>query len=508
MGIALLSIGKPFIPQANDLLPFAGDFILVLTIVSVLIAPFFSRKSNASAGAVTLVGLIAALASVCAVGVPTDLVGFHFRGTLLFDPFSVGFKIILLIFVIGIVVMRLGTGFKRLHTGDGPEFFCLLLGATLGLSLMSSTTHLLMIFMTIELASFASYVLAGFRKTDRLGAEASLKYVLFGAASSGVMLYGLSMLFGLLGTLQLDQVARSIHQADALTWVAVLAILVGVGFKIASVPFHFWCPDVFEGASVEVTAFLSVASKSAALILAYRLVTLISGTLVPASTLATLLSTAAICTMTLGNTAAIAQVNMKRLLAYSSIAHAGYMLCVLVLAGREHAGTSLLFYIAVYAVMNLGAFMVVSVVEDGLAMRAKTRERATFSGATLSDFAGLARRSPVLAGSMFICLLSLVGLPPVAGFFAKLNLLLDLARVDRWVLLIALVVNTVVSLYVYLRVARAMYLTPDATGDVPPKASSAGQLLAAVCAVALIAMFAMYDRLWGALDAFGSLLKP
>src|SRR3954462_7680838 len=163
-----------------------------------------------------------------------------------------------------------------MHEGDGPEFFTLLLGATLGMCLMASTTNLLMIFMAIEMASLPSYVLAGFRKTKRIGAEASLKYVLFGAATSAVMVYGLSILYGLYGTLQVDELARAMAGStggSALLGVAIFGLIVGVGFKISAVPFHFWCPDVFEGASIEVSAFLSVASKGAALVLLIRVLT-------------------------------------------------------------------------------------------------------------------------------------------------------------------------------------------------------------------------------------------
>jgi len=492
----ILAIGKPYVPGFSDLLPFAGDLALVVTIVVTLLAPFFTRRANGVCGFVALAGLLIALALVQAVGAPDNFTGTHFRGALWFDSLAMTFKSVLFLFVIGIVLLRMGTGLSRMHPGDGPEFFCLLLGATLGMSLMSSTTNLLLIFMAIELASFPSYVLAGFRKSDKLGAEASLKYVLFGAASTSIMLYGLSMTYGLFGTMQLDQIASQMGNADALTWVSLLAVAVGIGFKIASIPFHFWCPDVFEGAAVDVAAFLSVASKAAALVLAYRVVLLVSGTVLPASTLAILLGAMAACTMTFGNAAALTQTNLQRLLAYSSIAQAGYIMCVLAMVSSDDSAAILLFYIAVYAVMNLGAFVVVAVVENALLSKPDSAARASRGGAMLSDLAGLGKRAPWLSASMAVCLFSLVGLPPVGGFFAKLNIMVALGRLGPWgwTLLAIVGVNTIVSLYVYLRLVKTMYFSQGSTDSL--KLSWLGQSLALACAACLLAMFIDYGAFW------------
>src|SRR5215203_379850 len=258
------------------------------------------------------------------------------------------------------------------------------------MSLMASASNLLMLFMAVEMASLPSYVLAGFRKTHRVGAEASLKYVLFGAATSAVMVYGLSMLYGLYGTLQLYSTtsADGAHVAGlaemmtrspggaALLVIAVFGIIVGVGFKVSAVPFHFWCPDVFEGASIDVSAFLSVASKGAALALLLRvLMTFAAGANfhdgpgLSLTALATVVGVIGAITATVGNTSAFVQTNIKRLLAYSSIAHAGYMLCALSLLVRGakaqadfdptgEAARAILIYLAIYMFMNLGAFTV------------------------------------------------------------------------------------------------------------------------------------------------------
>jgi NADH-quinone oxidoreductase subunit N len=350
--------------------------------------------------------------------------------------------------------------------------------------------------MAVELASLPSYVLAGFRKTSRAGAEASIKYVLFGAASSAVMVYGLTFLYGLYGTLDVAEIARQMHAQGmarpALLTVALFGLIVGIGFKAAAVPFHFWCPDVFEGAGVEVSAFLSVASKGAALALLIRLLMTVADAMEyqqgqPLTALAVTIGVLGAVSATAGNTAAFAAENVKRLLAWSSIAHAGYMLCAISLlfnlgaeqtddAGRNGPARVLLFYLAVYLFMNLGAFTVV-----GLVGRASGRE-------DLGAFRGLAKRNPVLAHSMFACMVSLIGLPPFAGFVAKLNLIVVLmGNGGGWWWLVAVVaVNSVVSAFYYFRVVRAMYLEPaDEAGFV---AHPLGVAVAATCGVVLILM--------------------
>jgi NADH-quinone oxidoreductase subunit N len=419
--------------------------------------------------------------------------------------------VLLLVFVAGVVLMWFSTTRSTMHEGDGPEFFTLLLVATLGMMLMVSTSNLLMLVIAVETASLSSYVLAGFRKTQRLGAEAALKYVLFGAATSGIMIYGLSLLYGMYGTLQLagdggiaEQIAHHGGPTPLLTLI-MACIIAGLGFKISAVPLHFWCPDVFEGASTEVSAFLSVASKGAALILLMRICMLLAeamgyvGGPSYLTVLSAILGTLGAITATVGNTAAFSQTNVKRLLAWSSIAHAGYMLCGLSLLvsfradvvqnGVNVAVQALLIYLAVYVFMNLGAFLVAGVVE---------RETGT---ADLYSFAGLGRRSPWLAAFMAVFLFSLVGLPPFAGFVAKLNLLWRL--VDNggwwWFLVGVIGVNTVFSLYYYARILRAMYLE---TSEQPRLSlNPIGSLLAAACALILVVLFlgfSPFDRAAGA----------
>ncbi|MGH7214950.1 MAG: NADH-quinone oxidoreductase subunit N [Tepidisphaeraceae bacterium] len=507
----LAAIGSPFIPAWDQLRPFLADLWVIGTILAVLLTPFFARKSNAACAVVALVGLVVALISLIVVGAGEGVAGTYFRGLLVIDPFAVLWKAMLLVFAIGIILMWFATTSATMHEGDGPEFFALLLGATLGMSLMASTSNLLMIFMAVELASLPSYVLAGFRKTDRIGAEASLKYVLFGAATSAIMAYGLSMLYGLYGTLQVEQLAVTLAQADggggALLVVALLGLIVGIGFKISAVPFHFWCPDVFEGASIDVSAFLSVASKGAALALLLRVLMLIANAAgfqdVPhlsLTSLAIVLGVLGAITATVGNTAAFVQTNIKRLLAYSSIAHAGYMLCALSLLvrGNDELATTagagglftvgvaqaILIYLAIYLFMNLGAFTVAGVIS-----RETGSER-------IEEYAGLNQRAPLLAACMMCFMVSLVGLPPFAGFVAKLYVMYVLgANGGWWWWLVAVIgINTVFSLYYYLRVVKVMYLAPTG-GRAALPTNIIGTAIATTCAVMLVAMLVGFSPL-------------
>ncbi|HEX2972110.1 MAG TPA: NADH-quinone oxidoreductase subunit N [Tepidisphaeraceae bacterium] len=378
---------------------------------------------------------------------------------------------------------------------------------------MASTSNLLMIFLAMELASLPSYILAGFRKVDLVGSEASLKYVLFGAATSSIMVYGLSMLYGMYGTLQLDVLALKLSQAGGIPLVlAVTGIIVGVGFKISAVPFHFWCPDVFEGAGVDVSAFLSVASKGAGLTLLLRVVMTMAhslgyGTSELLTSLALVIGVLGAITCTVGNTAAYVQTNIKRLLAYSSIAHAGYMLCALSLVVKGHAAPqqadpasiaaqAILLYLAVYLFMNLGAFTVA-----GLIHRATGSEN-------INDYAGLGRRNPLLSASMAVCLFSLVGLPPFAGFGAKLNIMYVLGQNGSWwwILVAVIGLNTVFSLYYYARILRIMYLVDS--DQAPIRVHPLGGALSVACAAMLIFMLLAFSPLMKLTERYAKLYMP
>lgn len=500
----LASIGRPYIPGWDQLAPFVGELWLIASIAAVLLTPFFVRRANLACSVVALAGVVLALMSLLFVSASHDVGSFH-RGLLVADDVAFLWKVLLLMFVGGVILLYWSAASTDMHEGDAAEFFTLLLGATLGMSLMASASNLLMIFLAIELASLPSYVLAGFRKTTRMGAEASLKYVLFGAASSSIMVYGMTFLYGMYGTLDLSKLAQQIAMttapdtaSSALLAVSVVGIIVGIGFKLSAVPLHFWCPDVFEGANVDVSAFLSVASKGAALVLLLRIVMSLANAFEYSASADALVAVAATLgvlgaiTATVGNTAAFFQDNVKRLLAYSSIAHAGYMLCGVSLLVRVKpdfdvttaATQAILLYLAVYLFMNLGAFTV-----TGLVGRMTGRE-------DLDGFTGLGRRSPLLAGIMVLMLISLIGLPPMGGFAAKVNLLWAMVQNGSWwwVLVAVIGVNTILSAFYYFRIIRAMYLTGMDRGQ-PVTPNPLGLTLSGACAIVLILMFIRWDPL-------------
>lgn len=453
------------LPSWSSVQPFLPEVVLVGTMVLGLLFPVFSpRRSTLGAGVLAAVGVFAAilaLFTVDAVGAAGQATAgaSYFGGLLVMDPFAWFLKLAILVFAFIIIALWAFTSRETFAQGDAPEFFTLLLAATVGMCLMTSTAHLLMMFMAVEMASLPSYVLAGFRKTRRSGAEAALKYVLFGAVCSAIMLYGMSLVYGLAGTLDLNAIAGQLlagPAASGLLTASVVAILVGIGFKIAMVPVHFWAPDVFEGTHIDIAAFLSVASKAGGLALLLRVVMALVEPGVGADMAwlpAALLVLGAI-TCTWGNLAAFAQNNIKRLLAYSSIAHAGYMLlgmAIVVGARPMDAAEALLFYLFAYVFMNAGVFVAAA------AIRQQT------GAEDITGYAGLSRRSPVLAAAMVVFLFSLIGIPMTVGFGAKLKLFLVLFNASHWIgyaAVLVLGVNTVLAAFYYFRVIRQMYLAP------------------------------------------------
>lgn len=397
-----------------------------------------------------------------------------FTGLAVHDSFSVFFRGFLTFFLVFVIALTVLTGIP--DDEDAPDFYSLLSGAVIGMMLMSSANHLLMLFLGVEMASVPSYAMTGFLKGRRQSSEAALKFVVYGAGAAGVMLFGISLLAGLLGTAEFPLLAERFQAvfanksgmqdaASRCLLLALLMISVGFAFKLSIVPFHFWCPDAFHGASAEVGGFLSIASKAGAFALLVRFVMNLTGTSTGASSQLALmcgigLGFLAILSATFGNLAAYSQRNMKRLLAYSTIAHAGYMLmavsALLVLQSGhadheagQRAIEGLLYYLSVYLFMNLGAFAIVALIRN-----------QTFSE-EIDDYKGLAQQSPVLAICMAICLFSLVGIPPLGGFYGKAFIfaaLYDATRVHwfMWVVLVAGALNTVLSLFYYLRVAKVM----------------------------------------------------
>jgi NADH-quinone oxidoreductase subunit N len=449
----------------NDLLQFIPELAVCTGIVALLIVRLFPILDRVHLGSLAVTVLAVALFAA-AYQFTTHPHGANpfFGGMLVSDPFAALARSLILAAALLTVLATQLSGIP--DRDDSSDFHTLLLGGTLGMMLMTSVNHLLMLFIAVEMASLPGYALAGFLKGKRTGSEAALKYVVYGAGASGIMLYGITLLAGTFGTGYLPDVASAMARRGV--DLPVLAgwglVLVGLGFKLAAVPFHFWCPDVFEGAPAEVAGFLSVASKAAAVALTARILLTLQAhqsfnPWLVKETLGLAVGVMAAITVTFGNLAAFGQTNLKRLLAYSTIAHAGYMLLAVAVI-TPAAAAAVLYYLAAYIAMNLGAFAVVAFVRN-----------ATGSE-TLDGFRGLARRQPVLAVMMTIFLLSLLGLPPLAGFAGKFQVFVavyDAAReanaaahanlgVALYILLGIGIVNTAVSAYYYLKVARVMLL--------------------------------------------------
>jgi len=431
-----------------DLSTVAPEVIVSLVAMLILMLDFIAPRGRRDwLGYLSVLGvLLTLMVLIRQWGAPRSA----FSGQYLSDPFALFFKIVFLVSAALILLMSIG--YLKSEGIDKGEFYGLILFATLGMMLMASAVDLLILYIGLETMSISIYILAGFLKRERRSNEAALKYLLMGGFSSAVILYGIVMLYGLTGALGLKDIASALT-ADKLTNPALILAMVmlaaGFGFKIAAVPFHMYIPDVYEGAPTPVTALLSAASEIAGLAILLRVfLVAIPGLQVRWALLFYVLS---LLTMTVGNVVAIAQSNIKRMLAYSSIAHIGYLLIGLV-AGRELGISATLLYTLVYALMTLGAFAMVILLCVG-----------EVKGERIDDFTGLAQRSPMAAATMLIFLLSLAGVPPTAGFVGKLYLFG--AAIERgyiWLAVIA-VVNSAISLFYYMKVAMAMYMR-----DVPP----------------------------------------
>ena len=409
---------------------------------------------------VALLGLVGTLAATVTLWGREEVL---FQGVFVVDPFALFFQLVAVL-ATGLVILT-SLGYFEGRTPYKGEFYSLLLFAGLAITLMAAATDLIMVYISIEMLSITSYVLTGFLREDRKSNEAAIKYFLYGAAASAAMLYGMSFLYGATGSTNLAQIATALTLASSvgpsagamgsLSWIvlsAVLLLLVGFGFKISAVPFHQWAPDVYEGAPTPFTAFLSVGSKAAGFAVLMRVFV----TALPDFSVdwVALLAALSIVTMTLGNLVAIFQKNIKRMLAYSSIAQAGYILIGLVCwdpsqpAGEFGGISGVLLYLLAYLFTNLGAFAVVIAVE-----------RATGSN-DISDYAGLMHRNPWLAVTLFIFFLSLVGIPPTGGFLGKLLIFSAAIRLQYYALAIIGVINGVISLYYYYGVMRRVFFLP------------------------------------------------
>ncbi len=442
--------------------------LLVAAIIILILSLFVSNKNILGVLALSAV-VVASLYLPQSRKTDTTL----FFNMLTNDSFSLFFKQISL-FITSIVIL-FSMGYKELSEKTIGEYYFLLLNGTIAMLLAVSSNNLLMIYLSIEMLSLVSYILVAFLKNNPLSSEGALKYFLFGALSTGIMLYGISLIYGLFGTTDLSAISKTINtgQINGMVLLILLVLLLaGIGFKCTLVPFHMWAPDVYQGAPTSVTAFISVGPKAVGFALLLRI---FANNFFPLYVnwvdLMTLIS---IFTMTIGNIIAISQTDIKRMLAYSSIAQAGYMLIGFVV-GTAAGIEGVLYYILAYALMNLGAFGCVVLVSNSIKSDA------------IEDYAGLYKKDPVTSFLMTIFLLSLLGVPPLAGFWGKF-LVFTAAIQSKFILLaIVGVINSVIAAYYYMRVIKFMYLDEPKIKDIGQKSVPLQFALAVVLAGVLIA---------------------
>jgi NADH-quinone oxidoreductase subunit N len=422
--------------------------LLILGMLILVVEPFWKGESRRNAGWLTAGGLLAIMVVSLFASRPGEP-AIVFGGMLRFDWLGFFFK---MMFLFGAAATAL---FIMDHDtmGKRGESYVLLVATTLGMCLMAASADLVMLYLAIETTSIPLYVLAGFMLSDERSTEAGFKYLLYGALTSTIMLYGFSLLFGFTGTTNLYELASMTVAGQLPVGVAlglVVLIVVGLGFKVSIVPLHFWAPDVYMGAPTPVAGFLSTASKAAGFaVLARLFLTVFEGSITPITQLAyswtSILAVLAAITMTLGNLVALKQSNIKRLLAYSSVAHAGYAM-IGVVAITELGVTSMVFYLLAYIVTNLAAFGIV------------TAFGRIAGSDEIKDYAGMSRRSPGLAIAMLVAFLSLAGMPPFGGFVAKVFVFAAAVQVNMVWLAVVGILNAIVGLYYYLTVLKVVYL--------------------------------------------------
>lgn len=412
-------------------------FGIAVMMIDPVIPPHGSKKPL---GVIALVGVLAGLAATL---LQTGYFGDAFFGMVRVDAFSIFFHVVVL--MVALVVILSSYEYLEVQRMRSGEYYALILFGTVGMALMSSAIELVLIFIALEISSISTYILAGFRRRAAESSESSLKYFLLGSFATAFFLYGVALVFGATGSTNVYRIAEVIQgQPSLLVYLAVGLMFVGLGFKVASAPFHIWTPDVYEGSPAPVVALMSTGPKAAAFAVLLR-VLFASGA--PGWFWMVWLSAA--LSMTLGNIGALVQSNIKRLLAYSSIAHAGYLL-VAFAAARDAGISAAIFYAASYAAMNVGAFAVVS-------HFASSDEKYV----SLDDYAGLGRRSPLLAAILTVFLLSLIGIPITGGFFAKFYVFSAALQANLVGLTIIGVINSAVAAYYYLRVIVYMYMRDE-----------------------------------------------
>jgi NADH-quinone oxidoreductase subunit N len=435
------------------------ELLLAATILILFIADLVVRQKD-RLGELGLVGVAISLFAIARLSHVDD--AYLFSRMIVHDQFAVFFKVVFALATLATVWMSLGS--KEVERTSQGEYYGILLSSSLGMYFMASASNLLMAYLSLEFVSLTSYVLTGSLRHNRRSGEASLKYLIYGGVASGAMIYGMSWIFGLTGSMDyaaINTALASGTQSSLALFIAIVLVLAGFGYKISAVPFHMWAPDVYTGAPIPVTAFLSVGSKAAGFALLLRFFFPALSSLGEAGRWQVLggvnwpqlMLVLCAVTMTLGNLAALQQTNIKRLLAYSSIAHAGYMLMGLVVLSDEGL-RAVLFYLVTYYLMNIGAFLTVMLVAN-----ATGRE-------DIDGFRGLAWRGAAIpAVAMAIFLFSLAGIPPLAGFVGKFYLFAAVIKEEYYLLALIAGINSVLSLYYYARIVRAMFLDFPTGGE-------------------------------------------
>ena len=415
--------------------------------------------------------------------------GFHeelLEGALLVDPQGMAFHLIFV--VVAILTVLSSINHLKAEGYAWGEYFALILFAVTGMSMMAESENLLTIFLGLEILSIPLYVLAGFTRDRVHAVEGALKYFLLGAFSTGFLLYGIALLFGVSGRIDLRGIASHVSAArgapvDPMLLAAAVLILVGLAFKIAAVPFHFWAPDAYQGSMAPVAGFMATGTKAAAFAALLRVLPVALGDDPVRARWSAVLHVLALLTMVVGNVVALAQQNIKRMLAYSSIANAGYLLVAVVATGAGAQGRSvILFYLAAYTFMTIGAFSVAALLG---------RSGEGDQGYAITAYAGLSRRRPYLAAAMAIFMLSLTGIPPTGGFMGKFYVFKAAVDAGRYDLAIVGVLASVVGAFFYLRVVVQMYIRDPIgeEGPAPPGPTEAVAILAAAAATLWIGVF-------------------
>jgi NADH-quinone oxidoreductase subunit N len=464
--------------QTARTIPHGADYVRILPeivlsvfgmIIMVLDPVMDERRSQRTLGIIALIGATATMAAAL-YQAQQKFWGLAFWDMVKVDAFSIFFHVV--VAAVTILVILSSYEYMEVQKIRAGEYYGLILFGAVGMALMSSAVELVLIFIALEISSIATYILAGFRRRAAISSEASVKYFLLGSFATAFFLYGIAMMFGATGSTNIARIGAALGDlgptghGPMLAYLGIALMFVGLGFKVAAAPFHIWTPDVYEGAPSPVVGFMSTAPKAAVFAVLLRIMFQAQ-----APGRVWLIWVAAALSMTIGNIAALVQDNIKRLLAYSSIAHAGYLL-VAFAALPANGIPAAMFYTASYAAMNVGAFAVVG----------------HFAGAgeryvTLEDYSGLGRRSPLLAGILTMFLLSLIGIPITGGFFAKFYVFSAALQADRIGLTIIGVLNSAVAAYYYLRVIVFMYMR-ESREEAPVAAVPAGLAIALALSLA------------------------